>query len=143
MKRPLILLVFCGSLMSGMSSAAPARYACPTEIPASSFKVTSPQPGWSTFVGGPLYLNSAAPADGPPERLGVLRGRDGKSSRGSWTNYYSLEGRYPEGKWLRCDYGMLHEVSLAMRLPDDIKECTVMGKKGQHAGENELVITCK
>jgi len=122
--------------------ASRARFHCPQELPATSLSVQSPQPGWKTFVGSPLYLSGAAPADGPPERLGILRGEDGKRTKSTWTQKYSLGGQYPEGKWLRCDYGVMGEVSLAMRLPDEVKECTVVGKKGAHAGENEFQVTC-
>jgi len=103
----------------------------------------SPQPGWKTFVDSPLYLSGAAPSDGPPNRLGILRGEDGKRTKTTWTQKYSLGGQYPEGKWLRCDYGAMGEVSLAMRLPDELKECMVVGEKGTHAGENEFEIACK
>jgi len=123
--------------------ASPTRFHCPQELPATSLSVQSPQPGWRTFVGSPLYLSGAAPADGPPDRLGILRGEDGIRIKSTWTQKYSLGGRYPEGKWLRCDYGAMGEVSLAMRLPDELKECTVVGKKGEHAGEYEFEISCK
>lgn len=89
-----------------------------------------------------MYLSGAAPADGPPERLGILRGEDGPRTKTSWVQKYSLEGPYPDGKWLRCDYGAMGEVSVATRLPDDIKQCSVIGKKGQHAGEKVFEIAC-
>jgi hypothetical protein len=125
------------------AQAAPARYICPQELPSTMLTVQSPQPGWKPFVGSPLYLSDAAPADGPPERLGILRGEEEKRSDGKWRRKYSLSGRYPEGKWLRCDYGALGEVSLALRLPDALKECTVIRSEGQHAGEHNLEILCE
>lgn len=138
-----ILLALVGLFSARQSMAVPSGYACPSELPAASLKVEGAPSGWATFVGAPLYLSDAAPADGPPERLGILRGEDGKVSKTSWTRKYSLEGRYPEGKWLRCDYGGYGEVSLAMRLPDDVKECIVKGRKGPHAGERKFEITCQ
>lgn len=135
------LLNLCLQLPDAL--AAPVQFQCPQELPAASLSVQSPRPGWKAFVGGPLYLSGAAPTDGPPERLGILRGEDGERTKRSWTQRYTLDGRYPEGKWLRCDYGAMGEISLAMRLPDELKECTVVGKKGTHAGENEFGISCK
>jgi hypothetical protein len=123
--------------------AAPKRYECPQMIPESSVNLVSPAPRWKPFVSSPLYLNSAAPADGPPERLGVLRGEEQKASKDGWIHKYSLTGPYPEGKWLRCDYGPLGGISLSSRLPDEIQECTVKGKKGEHAGENIIEVWCK
>jgi hypothetical protein len=143
MTKFLMFFALGGLLFAEQVMAAPAGYACPSELPAASLKVEGVPSGWTTFVGAPLYLSDAAPADGPPERLGILRGEGGKVSKTSWTRKYSLEGRYPEGKWLRCDYGAYGEVSLAKRLPDDVKECIVTGHKGLHAGENKFEITCR
>jgi len=134
---PLLLVV------SGVGQAAPAWYECPQSIPEASVRVSEPQPGWKPFVSSPLYLNSAAPADGPPERLGILRGQEVKTTKAGWTHKYSLAGPYPEGKWLRCDYGEYGQISLSKRLPDDIQECTVKGKKGEHAGESNIEVMCK
>lgn len=123
-------------------TAAPVQLECPQSLPAELMKVQPPGPGWRSFVGAPLYLSDAAPADGPPERLGILRGEDGHRTKNTWTNKYVLDGPYPEGKWLRCDYGAMGEVSISMRMPDDIHECTVIGRKGEHAGENRFHILC-
>lgn len=142
MKEYRISLALCGLALVGQATAGTVRFECPQELAAALVKVDSPRPGWKTFVGSPMYLSGAAPADGPPERLGILRGEDGPRTKTSWVQKYSLEGPYPEGKWLRCDYGAMGEVSVATRLPDDIKECLVTGKKGQHAGENVFEIAC-
>ncbi|TFW26534.1 STY0301 family protein [Duganella callida] len=138
-----IILNLYLSALAGVAVAGPVKFECPQELPPASVKVESPRPGWTTFVGSPMYLSGAAPADGPPERLGILRGDDGARNRTTWTQHYELAGSYPEGKWLRCDYGAMGEVSLAMRLPDSIKQCTVTGRKGQHAGENRFEIVCR
>jgi hypothetical protein len=131
------------TVMHPVVHAAPQRYECPQSIPEASVRVTAPGQAWKPFVSSPLYLSGAAPADGPPERLGVLRGDDPRKTKAGWTHKYSLEGIYPEGKWLRCDYGSYGEVSLARRLPDDIHECTVTGKKGEHAGERTIEVQCR
>ncbi|MTW01287.1 STY0301 family protein [Pseudoduganella ginsengisoli] len=143
MKKCRILPALFCLVMIAPLKAAPSRFECPAALPANAIKVDNPFPGWTPYVASPLYLSNAAPADGPPERLGILRGEDVKRTKSSWTHQYSLEGAYPEGKWLRCDYGMLGEVAMAVRLPDDIKACTVKGRKGPHAGENAFEITCQ
>ncbi len=122
--------------------AAPTRYKCPQSIPESSVRVANPA-GWRPFVSSPLYLTNAAPADGPPERLGVLRGGEVKRQRNGWTQQFSLAGPYPDGKWLRCDYGQGGSVSLAKRLPDILQECVVTAKNGAHAGEYIIELVCK
>jgi hypothetical protein len=131
------------ALLQDAVQAAPKRYECPQSIPEASVRLVAPGKEWKPFVSSPLYLHNAAPADGPPERLGILRGDDSRKTKTGWTQTYSLAGPYPEGKWLRCDYGSLGEASLAKRLPDEIKECTVTGKKGDHAGESQLEISCQ
>jgi hypothetical protein len=123
--------------------AAPKRYVCPQSIPKASLHLVAPAQEWTPFVSSPLYLSSAAPADGPPERLGVLRERDATKTRTGWRRTYSLDGQYPDGKWLRCDYGAFGEVSLAKRLPDEISKCTVTGMKGAHAEETQVDVRCR
>jgi hypothetical protein len=142
MDKSQIVTALCCLIVTDSARAASTRFECPPELPANAVKVENSRPGWRAYVAAPLYLSNAAPADGPPERLGILRGEDGKRTKASWTHTYSLEGPYPEGKWLRCDYGAMGEIALAMRLPDHIKECVVKGRKGQHAGENEFEIIC-
>lgn len=133
----------CNFAVTQAAMAGPQRFECPQQLAATALRVDSPKGGWTSFVSSPLYLSGAAPADGPPERLGILRGEAGRTTPTSWTRTYSLEGPYPEGKWLRCDYGGFGEVSLARRLPDQIRACTVTGRKGDHAGENRLQISCQ
>ena len=142
MKIQTIAAIFLGATLQTVAHAAPATYLCPQSIPETSVHLVAPGSEWKPFVSSPLYLSSAAPADGPPERLGVLReGNKTKTKRG-WTQTYALQGSYPEGKWLRCNYGSFGEVSLAKRLPDDTQECTVTGKKREHAGENQIEVRC-
>lgn len=90
----------------------------------------------------PLYLNSAAPIDGPPERLGMLRPTTSGKIKAGWTQTYALDGAYPEGKWLSCSYGALGAATLAKRLPDAIRECTVTTTHGEHVGENKVEVRC-
>lgn len=137
-----IAAVTLGAALQAVAHAAPKSYSCPHSIPETSIHLVAPERDWKPFVSSPLYLSSAAPADGPPERLGMLRESTARKTKMSWTHKYALEGRYPEGKWLRCDYGSFGEVSLAKRLPDEIRECTVTGKKGEHAGENQIEVRC-
>lgn len=129
-------------LVSFVVQAGATRYECPQSIPESSVSVREPA-GWKAFVSSPLYLSNAAPADGPPDRLGILRGKEVKSKKNGWAHRYSLAGPYPEGKWLRCDYGEYGQISLSTRLPDSVQECTIKGKKGDHAGESLVEIFCK
>ena len=135
--------ISCAFVVSMDVLAGQTLYECPKSIPETSLQLTSPNQDWKSFISSPLYLSSAAPADGPPERLGILREDDYTKTKAGWKRKYALTGQYPEGKWLRCDYGSLGEVSLAKRLPDEIKECTVTGKKGSHAGESLVEILCQ
>lgn len=123
--------------------AAPTSYVCPQSIPEASLHLVALGQEWTPFVSSPLYLSSAAPTDGPPERLGVLRERNATKTKTGWKRTYALDGHYPDGKWLRCDYGAFGEVSLAKRLPDEITTCTVTGIKGAHAGETQVDVRCR
>jgi hypothetical protein len=90
--------------------------------------------GWRPYVASPLYLHSVAPTDGPPEHLGQLMGKQVKAGS---------DGRFPDGKWLQCSYGMLNEIVLSKRLDDGITSCTVMGRKGEKAGQNVFSVVCR
>ena len=138
-----VTAILCSFVFPASVRATPTQYECPQSIPETSVQLIAPDRDWKPFVSSPLYLSSAAPADGPPERLGVLREDESIKTKTGWRRKYSLIGQYPEGKWLRCDYGSLGEASLAKRLPDETRECTVTDKKGPHAGENQVEIQCR
>lgn len=123
--------------------AAPVSHVCPTSIPETSIHVIAPGQEWKPFVASPMYLSGAAPADGPPELKGVLRERHAATTKAGTVQTYSLNGPYPDGKWLRCDYGAYGEMSLATRLPDDTRECTITRQKGEHAGEHRVAVQCR
>lgn len=117
---------------------------CPTELPAEAMKIVSAPPGWQSFISSPLYLHSAAPIAGPPERLGRMVGRTINRPKGEWTVVYdALDAPFPEGVWFSCDYGEGNEFSIAKKLDVGIKSCVVHGKKGGKAGQNTLDIKCK
>jgi hypothetical protein len=126
-----------------VSLAAVQRVDCPPLLPERSIRLLDTPSGWRTYIAAPLYLHSAAPIDGPPEALGQLRGTATLGGENSWADAYDLSGRYPEGKWMQCSYGMLNEVSLSKRLDDDTNECTITGRKGDKAGQNVFEIVCK
>lgn len=130
-------------LLAPLAAGEEQRIECPGEIPQASVKLTSTPPGWQTYVAAPLFLHNAAPTSGPPQDLGQMIGDTVRKSKTEWIDKYSLEGRYPNGKWLQCDYGVLNEISLSKRLDDDTKECTISGKKGEKAGQNLFTIRCR
>jgi hypothetical protein len=138
----IVILIF-GAVQHAPAYAAPKMYLCPQSIPETSIRLVALEKEWKPFVSSPLYLSGAAPADGPPERLGILRESGSSKTKTGWTHKYTLDARYPEGKWLRCDYGFFGEASLAKRLPNEVRECTVTGKKGKHSGENQIEVRCQ
>jgi hypothetical protein len=126
------------------ASGAEMTIVCPTELPAEAMKIVTTPRGWQPFISSPLYLHSAAPIAGPPERLGRMVGRTTKRPRGEWTvRYDDLDAPFPEGVWFSCDYGEGNEFSIAKKLDDGVKSCVVKGKKGEKSGHNYLDITCK
>ncbi|MEW7851146.1 STY0301 family protein [Massilia aurea] len=140
--RDAVFFPLFGVILQAVADAAPKAYVCPKSISEAALHVLAPGEEWKPFVSSPLYLSGAAPADGPPARLGILREDTATKTKAGWSRRYSLDGRYPEGKWLRCDYGSLGEVSMAKRLPDDTQSCTVKGKQGEHVGEAQIEVHC-
>jgi hypothetical protein len=120
-----------------------SKLTCPEQISEPSIMLKDVGAGWRPYVASPLYLHSVAPTDGPPEHLGQLMGKQVKAGSDSWTDLYDLRGRFPDGKWLQCSYGMLNEIVLSKRLDDRITSCTVMGRKGEKAGQNVFSVVCR
>ncbi|NVI85617.1 STY0301 family protein [Janthinobacterium sp. BJB401] len=124
-------------------AAVSASYACPKSVPAVSISLNSVPTGWIPFIDSPLYLSAAAPIDGAPERRGQLVPSGERKKKGQTTLSYRLEGRYPEGKWLQCSYGVHGEVTLSKRMDDSVSLCQFTYRKGSKAGQNEIDIDCR
>lgn len=120
-----------------------ASYACPESVPAASISLTGVPAGWTPYIGSPLYLSAAAPIDGAPERRGQLVPSGERKKKGQTTLSYRLEGRYPDGKWLQCSYGVHGEVTLSRRMDDSVSLCEFTYRKGSKAGQNEIDIDCR
>lgn len=133
------LLTFSPALLL---AAQTTPFECPTSIPRSALHVVNTEPGWVPFVASPLYLHAAAPMYGPPELRGDLAEFKERHGKDQWSYTYTFEGTYPEGKWLQCTYGEFNQVALSRRMPDEIKECTFIYRKGAKAGQNDIKIQC-
>ena len=139
-------LAVAGLLALAAISVAAAEIAivCPTELQPEAMRIVTTPSGWQPYISSPLYLHSAAPIFGPPERLGQLRGQTIKRSKGESTvQYDGLDSPLPEGVWFSCEYGEGNQFSVAKKLPAGIKSCVVKYKKGEKAGQNDLDIKCK
>lgn len=132
-----------GLHFASLASAAAATETCPAVIDPSALHVKHVPDGWSSFVSAPLYLHSAAPMSGPPEQRGELAGFTQQRIGGKWVYTYDLRGRFPEGKWLACLYGESDQVTLAKRLRDDVRSCSITHRKGRYAGQYEVGIVCQ
>lgn len=124
-------------------AAVAASYACPESVPETSISLNTVPAGWTPYVDSPLYLSAAAPIDGAPERRGQLVPSGERKKKGQTTLSYRLEGRYPDGKWLQCSYGVHGEVTLSKRMDDSVSLCEFTYRKGSKAGQNEIDIDCR
>lgn len=124
-------------------AAATTSLACPAGVPATSISLAAVPSGWTPYIDGPLYLSAAAPIDGAPERRGQLVPSGERKRKGKTTLSYRLDGRYPDGKWLQCSYGVHGEVTLSRRLDDSVSVCEFTYRKGSKAGQNEIDIDCR
>ena len=144
MKRIYAGLAALGVIISTAAAGAEIAIVCPTELPAEALAISAAPHGWRPFISSPMYLHSAAPIFGPPERLGRIIGRTTKHSTGESTAHYDdLASPPPEGVWFVCDYGESNQFSIAKKLPEGVHSCTVKYKKGEHGGQNDLDIKCK
>lgn len=124
-------------------AAMAASYACPGSVPASSISLNAVPAGWTPYIDSPLYLSAAAPIDGAPQRRGQLVPSAERKKKGQTRLSYRLEGRYPDGKWLQCSYGVHGEVTLSKRIDDSVSLCEFTYRKGSKAGQNEIDIDCR
>jgi len=124
-------------------AALPATHACPESVPAASIKLDAVPAGWTAYIDSPFYLNVAAPIDGGPERRGQLVPSGEHTKKGQTTLSYRLEGRYPDGKWLQCRYGVHGEVTLSQKMDDSVSLCEVTYRKGSKAGQNDIHVACR
>lgn len=127
------------------SAAAPASMplACPPSIPISSSQTKSGPQGWTVHVASELYLNSATPTGGPPEMHADLADYTSKPGKNQWSYTYDLDREFSDGKWLECGYGTHNEITLSQRMPDAIKLCTFVYRKGEKAGQHDIRINCR
>jgi hypothetical protein len=141
-KRLMTCAAFCIFLVF-MQAAVAASYACPESVPAASISLNAVPAGWTPYIDSPLYLSAAAPTDGAPQRRGQLVPSGERKKKGHTTLSYRLEGRYPDGKWLQCSYGVHGEVTLSRRMDDSVSLCEFTYRKGSKAGQNEIDIDCR
>lgn len=129
--------------LTATATGAETTITCPKELPADALKIVKAPQGWQPFISSHLYLHSAAPIAGPPQRLGQMVGVTTRSTKTESTiEYHSLDAPYPEGVWFQCDYGEGNEFSIARKLPPGLKSCVVKYRKGEKAEQNDLDIKC-
>ena len=139
--HPLLALVLA-ALVPGTAMGAQI-VECPRNLPAASIQLANAPAGWRFFAESPLYLHAAEPMTGPPEQLGHLIEDSMKNSKDEWTYTYTLDGPFPDGKWLQCSYGAHSELTLSTRLNDATKRCTISYRKGKKAEQREIRIRCE
>jgi hypothetical protein len=66
-----------------------------------------------------------------------------KTGKKQWSYTYDLDRDFPDGKWLECGYGSHNEITLSRRMPDTIKSCTFVYRKGAKAGQHDITIDCR
>lgn len=140
------VLLFGGTMQcraEGAVAVSPAPLTCPPSVAISAAPTKSGFAVWRVFIGSELYLNSATPISGPPEMHGDLADYSSRKGKNEWSYTYDLNRDFPDGKWLECGYGAHNEVTLSQRLPDTVKMCTFVYRKGKQAGQNDIKINCK
>ncbi len=124
--------------LTASAHQAPAAPSCPSSVTVTVQPVT----GWKSQASSELFLNSATPINGPPERHGDLASFTRKQRKDEWIETYDLDRPFPDGKWLECGYGTHNEVTLSQPLPEQAKACTFTYRKGAKAGQHSIKIEC-
>lgn len=132
---------FCAQAVA-LRTQTSTSLTCPPAIPISSPPESGPN-SWTVYVASELHLNSAAPTGGPPEMRADLSDYTSKTGKKQWSYIYDLDRDFPDGKWLECGYGSHNEITLSKRMPDTIKSCTFVYRKGAKAGQHDITIDCR
>lgn len=125
--------------LTASANQAPESLSCPASVGITVPEVT----GWKSQASSELYLNSATPISGPPDRRGDLTNYTHKQMKDGWSETYDLDRPFPDGKWLECGYGTHNEVTLSRPLPEPSKACTFFYRKGTKAGQRSIKIECR
>lgn len=120
-----------------LTAAAPIP--CPDSVAVTVPKLA----GWESKGGAELYLNSATPISGPPDRHGDLANFTRRQKKDEWIETYDLDRPFPDGKWIECGYGTHNEVTLSRPLPEPAKVCIFTYRKGVKAGQRSIKIECR
>ena len=115
----------------------------PISCPDSVAVAVPPEAGWTSPATAELFLNSATPTSGPPDRHGDLTNFTRQQKKDGWTETYGLDRPFPDGKWLECGYGTHNEVTLSQPLAESAKVCTFTYRKGAKAGQRSIKIECR
>lgn len=129
-----LAMLSCCALPGQAVLAARQVIECPAAILPASIHIVDAAAGWKSHVPAPLYLHAAAPSDGPPEKLGELADFTTHPGKTEWSYTYSLQGSFPDGKWMQCAYGTMNEITLSKKIDDSVTECKLTYRKGKRDG---------
>ncbi len=139
------LLHFVCCFLYVLNDAAAQELSCPPELLSSAIKLIDIPAPWAGSVQRyPLALKAAGFFDGAPSRMAELKPFSVKEGNKKVVEKWLFDNEYkwPEGKWLSCDYGD-GVVSLSKEIPKEISECTVIYEKKNKAKPGLIQIVCK
>ncbi|CAK7017309.1 STY0301 family protein [Saezia sanguinis] len=131
----LAMVMFSGHALAEQTVVCPERVL----LESATLSQNSVPAGFEQMVRQyPLRLRGVSIYDGHPQDNADLKPDDEMAQHPSWT----LEGNYPEGKWLACNYGT-GATKLIMRLDDASAYCTAVSEKGPIHEQINVTVTCR
>jgi hypothetical protein len=122
-----LFLIFLNYLV-GSNFAAANNISCPAHVSNFSLTDAAKNDGWSLQIDQKLTFNGVGFMSGPLDSKMYLKPDDGAESKTTLTQIWNFQAN-PDGKWIVCYFGDRDLIALSRRLPDEIKQCTVVQLK--------------
>jgi hypothetical protein len=93
-------------------------------------------------VANRLRWDAATFLGSPPEQKAFLKPDTRKLTKTTWAEIYLFGVPEDDGNWIQCSYGEGDDVTLARRIDDRLRRCTVTYKK-ENSKNVSVDVTCK
>lgn len=143
MNKELWMYVAMALLTAGaQASGAPSKGLCPAEIKSASVQLVGISSEWKSNVSEILRWDAATFLGSAPERKAFLKPETHKLTRATWSEIYVVGTPDADGNWIQCSYGEGGDITLAKRIDDSVRQCTVTYKKESNK-DVPIDVTCR
>lgn len=133
-------LVLGLSICSGSAFSAPS-VSCPAQLIKQSVSTSAAVDGWDLHLQKTIKFSGVEFMGGPMNSDLWLKHDGGSETKTELTQIWNFAGN-PKGNWIVCFYGA-DSVTLSQKLPDNIRQCTVVSNKSSRVRLKHSQLSCK